>query len=62
MATDNVASSGGNVPQVDKKRRRLLTTGMGVVGAAGAAAMAIPFVASMSPSARAKAAGASLFG
>jgi len=31
---------------------------MGVVGAAGAGAMAIPFVSSMSPSARAKAAGA----
>ena len=58
MATDNVASGGGNTPAVDEKRRKLLTTGAGVVGAAGAAAMAIPFVSSMSPSARAKAAGA----
>jgi len=58
MATDNVASSGGNAPVVDEKRRRLLTTGVGVVGAVGAVTMAIPFVASMSPSARAKAAGA----
>ena len=58
MATDNVASSGGSAPAVDEKRRRLLTTGVGVVGAAGAVSMAIPFVSSMSPSARAKAAGA----
>ena len=58
MATDNVASSGGSAPAVDEKRRRLLTAGVGVVGAAGAVSMAIPFVSSMSPSARAKAAGA----
>lgn len=58
MATEYVASGGGSAPAVDKKRRRLLTTGIGVVGAAGAVAMAIPFVSSMSPSARAKAAGA----
>ena len=58
MATDNVASNGAGAPAVDEKRRRLLTTGVGVVGAVGAATMAIPFVSSMSPSARAKAAGA----
>jgi len=58
MATDHVASGGGSAPAVDHKRRRLLTTGAGVVGGLGAAAMAIPFVSSMSPSARAKAAGA----
>ena len=58
MATDHVASSRGSAPAVDQKRRRLLTAGIGVVGAAGAGAMAIPFVSSMSPSARAKAAGA----
>lgn len=43
---------------MDQKRRRLLTTGVGAVGALGAAAMAVPFVSSMAPSARAKAAGA----
>lgn len=58
MAADNVASKGGSTPAVDEKRRRLLTTGAGVVGAAGAVALAIPFISSMSPSARAKAAGA----
>jgi len=58
MATDKVASGGDNTPAVDLKKRRLLTTGVGVVGAAGAVAMAIPFVSSMAPSARAKAAGA----
>ena len=58
MATDHVASRGGSAPAVDHKRRRLLTTGAGVVGALGAGAMAIPFVSSMAPSARAKAAGA----
>ena len=58
MATDNVASNGGSAPAVDQKRRRLLTTGVGVVGAAGAVTLGIPFISSMSPSARAKAAGA----
>ncbi len=59
MATDHVApDQGGHPDGVDKKRRRLLTQGVGVIGAAGAAAMVIPLVSSMSPSARAKAAGA----
>jgi len=59
MATDNVAPGGRRDPDgVDNKRRRMLTTGMGVVGAVGAAALAIPLVSSMSPSARARAAGA----
>ena len=58
MATDHVASGGGSTPAVDLKRRRLLTSGAGVVGALGAAAMVVPFVSSMAPSARAKAAGA----
>lgn len=59
MATDHVAPDQGNNPDgVDKKRRRLLTRCVGVVGAAGAATMVVPFVSSMSPSARAKAAGA----
>jgi len=43
---------------VDPKRRRMLVTGASVVGGLGAAALAVPMVASMSPSERAKAAGA----
>ena len=59
MATDRVApGQDGNPGGVDKKRRRLLTRTAGVVGAAGALAMVVPFVSSMSPSARARAAGA----
>ncbi len=59
MATDHVApGKDGNPEGVDKKRRRLLTNTAGVVGAAGALSMVVPFVSSMAPSARAKAAGA----
>lgn len=59
MATDRVApGQDGNPDGVDKKRRRLLTRTAGVVGAAGALAMVVPFVSSMAPSARARAAGA----
>ncbi len=43
---------------VDLKRRRFLTGATTVVGGVGAAFLAVPFVASMQPSARAKAAGA----
>ena len=44
---------------VDNGKRRFLTTAASVVvGGAGAAAMAVPFVASMLPSAKAQAAGA----
>ncbi len=44
---------------VDNSKRRFLTTAASVVvGGAGAAAVAVPFVASMLPSAKAKAAGA----
>ena len=59
MATENVAPGGRRNPDgVDNKRRRMLSTAMGVVGAVGAASLAIPLVSSMSPSARARAAGA----
>ncbi len=59
MATDNVASEGALVSgNVDTKRRRLLTAGVGVVGAVGAIALAGPLISSMSPSARARSAGA----
>ena len=46
-----------NAP-VDKGRRRFLTVATGVVGGAGAAAVAVPFIASWNPSASAKNAGA----
>ena len=42
----------------DPKRRRLLVAGASVAGGVGAASLLIPMLASMSPSARAKAAGA----
>ncbi len=43
---------------VDKNRRRFLTATVSVVGGAGAVAALVPFVESMLPSERAKAAGA----
>ncbi len=44
--------------QVDVKRRRMLVSGASVVGGLGAVALVAPMVASMSPSEKAKAAGA----
>ena len=44
--------------QVNQERRRFLTNVTTGVGAAGAAAAVVPFVASMTPSAKAKASGA----
>ena len=44
--------------EVDNSRRRFLTAGTMVVGAVGTVAVAIPFVKSWSPSARARSAGA----
>lgn len=46
-----------NVP-VDTGRRKFLTAVTAVVGGAGAAAVAVPFIKSWNPSAKAKAAGA----
>ncbi len=43
---------------VDKAKRRFLTAATTVVGGVGAAAVAVPFLSSMSPSEKAKAAGA----
>lgn len=43
---------------VDNNRRRFLTAATVVVGAAGAGAVAVPFLSSWSPSARARSAGA----
>ncbi|VAW99250.1 Ubiquinol-cytochrome C reductase iron-sulfur subunit [hydrothermal vent metagenome] len=48
MSTDNI----------DKSKRRFLTAATTVVGAVGAGAVAVPFVSSWLPSARAQAAGA----
>ena len=44
--------------EVDQNRRRFLVAATSVVGAAGVAAVAAPFLSSMSPSARTLAAGA----
>ena len=44
--------------EVDKSKRRFLIAATSVAGAAGVAAVAVPFVASMLPSEKAKAAGA----
>lgn len=46
------------MPAPDGKKRRLLLGATSVVGAVGAAFVATPFLSSMAPSARAKAAGA----
>jgi len=43
---------------VDTNRRRMLIISTSAVGAVGVAGLAVPFIASMNPSARAKAAGA----
>lgn len=45
-----------NAP-VDSGRRRFLTAATAVVGGAGAVAVAVPFIKSWNPSAKAKAAG-----
>jgi ubiquinol-cytochrome c reductase iron-sulfur subunit len=47
-----------NPPTVDSKRRRFLVNSTAAVGGIGAVAAAIPFLYSMKPSERAKAAGA----
>lgn len=47
-----------NEDAVDNKRRRMLTTGMTVVGAVGAGFISVPFLSAMEPSAKTKAAGA----
>ncbi|KOR32647.1 ubiquinol-cytochrome C reductase [Achromatium sp. WMS3] len=44
--------------EVDLKKRRILTAATTVVGAIGAAYVAVPFISSMQPSAKAKAVGA----
>jgi len=55
MSSDEILMSADGV---DNNRRRFLTAATVVVGAVGTVAVAIPFVKSWNPSARAKAAGA----
>lgn len=56
--SDAAADSSLTQANVNPKRRRLLVNGASVVGGLGAAALLVPMLGSMSPSARAKAAGA----
>lgn len=62
MSDNNVDTSSGlsfqQPSQVDLEKRKFLVTATAVTGAAGAAVAAVPFVGSMLPSERAKAAGA----
>lgn len=48
----------GDDPDLDANRRRFLTVATSAVGAAGAVGIAVPFLGSWNPSAKAKAAGA----
>ena len=54
----NETTTGKGEGSVDLKKRRFLIAATSALGAAGAAALAVPFITSMSPSERAKAAGA----
>jgi len=47
-----------NAQGVDQKRRRTLIAATGALGAVGAGFIAVPFISSMNPSAKARAAGA----
>jgi len=47
-----------SAPGVNKKRRRVLIAATSVVGTVGVGYVAVPFIASMNPSAKARAAGA----
>jgi len=53
-----VSSQGEKNAKVRRARRKLLISATSAVGAAGLAAASVPFIASMTPSARARAAGA----
>lgn len=56
--TSSSAGSFSEPNDVDKEKRRFLIAATSVVGGVGAGAVAVPFVSSMLPSERAKAAGA----
>lgn len=57
MSSATTASENA-VSEVDNNRRRFLTVATSAVGAAGAVGIAVPFLGSWNPSAKAKAAGA----
>lgn len=58
-ASENAANNGAvNANAVNDERRRFLTTTASVVGGAGVLATAVPFVSTLTPSARTKAVGA----
>jgi ubiquinol-cytochrome c reductase iron-sulfur subunit len=58
MSTEDVATKDSTAESVNYPRRRFLTLSTTVIGTAGTVALTIPMLASMSPSARARAAGA----
>jgi ubiquinol-cytochrome c reductase iron-sulfur subunit len=58
MSTDDVATKDSTAESVNQPRRRFLTLSTTVIGTVGTVALTIPMLASMSPSARARAAGA----
>ena len=59
MSSENVVNAGSfSTANIDKGRRRFLIATTSVVGAVGVVGLATPFISSMLPSAKAKAAGA----
>lgn len=58
MANIETNSQAVDTASVDKEKRRFLIAATSVVGGVGAGAVAVPFISSMLPSERAKAAGA----
>lgn len=58
MSNSNSDATFASDPEVDVKKRRFLVQATTVVGAAGAVALVVPFIKAMSPSERAKSAGA----
>ena len=59
MSSDTTTNpAAGDNPDVDANRRRFLTVATSAMGAAGVVAVAVPFLGSWNPSAKAKAAGA----
>jgi ubiquinol-cytochrome c reductase iron-sulfur subunit len=58
MSSDTAVIAGGADPEADENRRRFLTVATSAMGAAGVVAVAVPFLGSWNPSAKAKAAGA----
>ncbi|MFK7829168.1 MAG: ubiquinol-cytochrome c reductase iron-sulfur subunit [Congregibacter sp.] len=54
----SATTANDSAEEVDEHRRRFLTVTTSAVGAAGAVAVAVPFIGSWNPSAKAKAAGA----